>query len=115
MKLKRKRIWIAVALLSVVFIIISPKAYFLIRYKYIEEYSHKFHLPNHTVKVYIDSWFNGFAPGGGSDAPCIVKLIDNNTGKCLYTTRLGMIQLINDVIVRTNSISFIGIETEWEF
>jgi len=118
MKIKRKKQILCIVLFIVLFAVlccfICPKVYFIIRYQHDEFYSFESYLSNHTIKVYRDLWYNGFAPGGGSDSPCIVKLIDNDTGKCLYVIRLEMIQNVKDIKIYPNSI-FIGSETEWKY
>ena len=115
MKTKNQQVWFAVVLVGVLCLLLYPKIYFSIRYKYSEDYSFESYVSNHTIKVYYDSWYNGFALGGGSDAPCIVKLIDNKTGKCLYVTKLNMIQHVNSRIISRNSILWIGYGVEWKF
>ena len=114
MKLK-KIIIIIILSLTAILPFTYREIYFSIRYRYDENYSFKIPKSNHTIKVYRDLWYFGFAPGGGSDVPCIVKLVNNKTGRCLYSMKLDMIQLVNSHVISRRTIIWIGSGTEWKF
>ena len=101
--------------ITLVIIIACFACYYCVqkRYKYSDEYSFKSHLSEHRVEVYYDSWSRHF-PGNSSDAPCIVKLIDQKTGKCLHKKKFEMMFLLDPIIINGNSVE-IGKFTYWTF
>jgi len=92
---------------------ICNSIYFSVRYKYSEKHSVSSNFSNHTIKVYRDTWHWGM-PGSSSDAPCVVKLIDNNTGKCLHMAKFDMLQNVRNIKFYKNSVK-VDVFTEWFF
>lgn len=97
---------------------ILPQSDYPISIDYMSLDSAIFKLPpsDYTLEVYCDSWFQIIPcmPGNSSDVPCIVKLKNNKTGKCLHKEKFTMLQLLYPIIITSNNVE-IGKFTTWEF